>query len=472
MAHKVKKIILSSLIVSNQLSTITPLYVRATASDNTQENTDSILEQESNIQETVDSISEKSLNTRAFTEGVANTKVSQIAKSKYFAQYNQVYKIDSASISTSNNGWHYPNSFLSNMFDGKKSTYWETNTYNTPNFKNELIFTFEKVEEISRIILTPRQDVGAKGFPLKYEIYGTLDENSEEYKLIAQGSYSQATTADMEIEFPKTRFKKLKFRFVEAYRNWAAIAEIGFYYEDTVSDAIPTIFKDKLYTELSAEFDTKDKIEAFEQQLKSHPLRADYESLVNLAKDVVYNLSVVKSEIITLSQLGNPDTERNLRHQSYPFDNLDTTGYYIKPGKKAKFYIFCDKQGLTSPVQLAVRQTGVTDNNTYTSLNQTFYTLNEGLNIIEIDTTSKKYGVSLYLKNNSKNPVQVRISEYVTSTETESVTEKALNKYPTYTYNENEPEKFYTFLQEINTYVHDRLTDTSIQDMADIEIGK
>ena len=110
MAHKVKKIILSSLIVGNHLSTIAPMYVRATASDTTQENTDSILdilEQESNIQETVDAVSEQesndqetvksitgeSLDTKVRDVVTANMKISTIAKSSHFAEYNKIYKI-------------------------------------------------------------------------------------------------------------------------------------------------------------------------------------------------------------------------------------------------------------------------------------------------------------------------------------------------------------------------------------------
>ena len=111
-----------------------------------------------------------------------------------------------------------------------------------------------------------------------------------------------------------------------------------------------------------------------------------------------------------LSQLGDPWAEAQRTQQGYQFDNLDATGFYLKPGQVNEILVYVDADD-PSKLSVAWRQVGVTDTNNYPSLNLGQKSgLVNGANRITVDLTGKTYGSMLYLRNDStENAAHVRI---------------------------------------------------------------
>ena len=93
----------------------------------------------------------------------SSIEVSDIAKSKDLDKYDAGYKISSDNFkSVTNNGGHYGQSVLTKLYDNDKNTHWETGKPNSDSFKNEVVFTFNEIQEIERIIMSSRKDAGQK----------------------------------------------------------------------------------------------------------------------------------------------------------------------------------------------------------------------------------------------------------------------------------------------------------------------
>ncbi|MEE0880429.1 MAG: M60 family metallopeptidase, partial [Turicibacter sp.] len=376
-------------------------------------------------------IAEKSLTSHLPSGVTANMQVSQISKSDNIKQYNVEYKVPTSEISNiTNNGGTWKNSPITNLYDEDKTTHWETNTSNSDTFKNELTFSFNSIQEISRIIITPRHHQNGKGFPLKYEIYGTLNENTDEYRLIARGSFSQVTTDDVEITIPKTNFKKLKFRFVEADQSRPSLGEVSFYYEDKINDQIQTMFKDNLYTELSDQFNTMDEIEALEQNLLNYPLAEDYKTLITIAKDIIQNTNTLfTTEVYTLSQRGNENTQKSQRRQIFAGGNVDPTGYYVMPGETIEIYVDADENSVLPLVTFA--QVGVVDES---SPNNHRQSLKVGRNVITAPSTGT-HGYAVYFTNRA-------LPEEQNYAPRARIVSDKLQAYPLYIHGKTDPQAF------------------------------
>ena len=68
------------------------------------------------------------------------------------------------------------------------------------------------------------------------------------FELVATGEYKNSTTDVVEIKFNPTEFKKIKFVFKKANRDWASASEFVFYKEDKVSETVNNIFTDGTMT--------------------------------------------------------------------------------------------------------------------------------------------------------------------------------------------------------------------------------
>lgn len=212
-----------------------------------------------------------------------------------------------------------------------------------------------------------------------------------------------------------------------------------------------------------------------------------------------------------LSQLGDPWAEAQRTQQGYQFDNLDATGLYLKPGQVNEIVVYVDADD-PSKLSVAWRQVGVTDTNSYPSLNLGQKSgLVNGVNRITVDLTGKTYGSMLYLRNDStENAARVRIEAAdaaavamgaagdgaeaasandagasggteagsVPSAGTPGGTEAggspalgtSLGEHPFYEHDPAHPERFWTFVQDIRAYAV-RAQAGQVADMTLIQMG-
>lgn len=203
--------------------------------------------------------------------------------------YNQEFQISRSNIkSITNNGGKYNNSTIDKAIDGKLETHWETGKPNNANFTNEVVVTFNEITNIDRIVYSARRDSArGKGFAKEFEIYASLKDEGDDFNLVSSGEYTESTRDLVEIKFNKTDFKRLKFKFKKADQDWASAAEFMFYKEDTLNEKFNMLFTDSSMNKVSEEFNTLDKLNAFENELKDHPMYDLYKEGLNNARAIL-----------------------------------------------------------------------------------------------------------------------------------------------------------------------------------------
>ena len=243
----------------------------------------------------------KAIEEATETEEVKQAQVSKFEQyySNYKEQYDSVFKMDNSNIeSIEVNGNHRNSSVKENMLDGNLNTYWETAKVNTSTFTNEIVFNLNQETELNRIAY--RSAGNTVGFAEEFEIWGTTEENPDEFKLVSTGSTTKTANV-IEIKFEKTNFKKIKFVFKKSYNNTATVSEIMFYKEDTVLDKMKSIFTDSTLSVVNEEFNTPEKFNALEEVAKQHPLYEEYKETINNAKALVNKEEVIFTETIVNS---------------------------------------------------------------------------------------------------------------------------------------------------------------------------
>lgn len=143
---------------------------------------------------------------------------------------------------------------------------------------------------------------------------------------------------------------------------------------------------------------------------------------------------------------------------------------------------------------MAWRQAGVTDTNHYTSLNlEQRSKLTRGENRITIDLTGKTHGSMLFLRNDStSNPARVRIeaydAPYVTAdaeggADADGSTARdgsaaanpalgtSLGEHPLYVHDPEQPERFWTFVQDVKAHAARVEAGEQVADMALVQMG-
>lgn len=255
-------------------------------------------------------------------------------------EYSNLFKMDNNNIkSISNNGGYYSGQVITNAIDGNVDTYWETNTSNKGDFTNEVEVEFKDAVELNRIVYGARKS-DRKGFAQEFEIYGSTTSKGDTYKLVATGSHNKVSGL-VEAKFNPTKFKRVKFRFKNSDQNWATLSEIAFYKQDVVSDKIDNLFTNGLRNELSEDFNTKEKLQALENETKGHPLESSFKEPLELAKEILNGeLSTVK--VITAEQHGNMVEHAN-KNLKFGFgNNNQPTGISAKPGDVITVYVDAD----------------------------------------------------------------------------------------------------------------------------------
>ena len=200
--------------------------------------------------------------------------------------YNQMFKMDNSNIeSITNNGGKYGSSTIDKAIDEDFSTHWETGNPNKAEFTNEVVFKLNEITTLNRIVYAARQSSAkGKGFAEEVEIYGSLTDEGDDFTLVSTGEYKGSTGDTVEIKFNPTQFKRIKFKFIKANQDWASASEFMFYKEDKVSEKIKNLFTDDTMSKVNEEFNSIDKLNALEEEVKEHPLYEDYKISLEDAK--------------------------------------------------------------------------------------------------------------------------------------------------------------------------------------------
>ncbi|MDK0714508.1 NPCBM/NEW2 domain-containing protein [Clostridium perfringens] len=207
--------------------------------------------------------------------------------------YNKEFQINRSNIkSINNNGGKYNSSTIDKAIDGNLETHWETGKPNDANFTNEVVVTFNEITNIDRIVYSARRDSArGKGFAKEFEIYASLKDEGDDFNLVSSGEYTESTRDLVEIKFNPTDFKRLKFKFKKADQNWASAAEFMFYKEDKLNEKFNGLFTDSSMNKVSEEFNTLEKLNAFENELKDHPMYDLYKEGLNNARAILTETS-------------------------------------------------------------------------------------------------------------------------------------------------------------------------------------
>lgn len=232
---------------------------------------------------------------------IVETKSTKATISKFellnnsnIGSYDKVFKMDNSNIeSITNNGGNYFDSTLDKSLDGNFNTHWETGRQNNSEFTNEVVFKLKEETTLNRIVYAARQSSAkGKGFAKELEIYGSLTDDGDDFRLVCSGEYAGSTGDTVEIKFDNTRFKRIKFKFTKANENWASASEFMFYKEDKLSDKMKNLFTDATMSKVSAEFNSLEKLNALDEEVKGHPLYSDFKEYIENAKLIVENKKV------------------------------------------------------------------------------------------------------------------------------------------------------------------------------------
>ena len=212
--------------------------------------------------------------------------------------YNKEFKIDNSKIKyISNNGGNYGSYTIDKAIDEDFSTFWETGKENSADFTSEVVITFNEITNINRIVYAARQDSAkGKGFAQNFEIYASLTEDQDDFRLVSSGEYSGSAGDIVEIQFKATEFKRLKFKFTKANQNWASASEFMFYKEDSLRDSMKELFTDSTMSQVSEEFNSADKINDLEEKVKNHTLYESFKEDIENAKALVNKKEVVYTD--------------------------------------------------------------------------------------------------------------------------------------------------------------------------------
>lgn len=220
--------------------------------------------------------------------GQAIVRKFTLQNSEYLDSYNESFKMSNSNIkSITNNGRAYNSSTLDKAIDENFQTHWETGIENSSSFTNEVIITLEEAMALDRIVYAARPDAGGKGFAQEFEIYSSMTEDGEDFELVSTGGYTGSTKDTVEIKFKETEFKRVKFVFKKAANNWASAAEFMFYKEDALSDKMSRLFTDETLSVVSEEFNSIEKINVLEEEVKNHPLYENFKENIENAKLII-----------------------------------------------------------------------------------------------------------------------------------------------------------------------------------------
>lgn len=231
-----------------------------------------------------------------------------VNKSKYgefnnLDAYNEEFNIPVASVS--NNGGNYGSSVIENAITSDLNAHWETGRANSSSFKNEVIFDLGENTDIGRMTYAARR--GGKGFAKKFEIYISSEAEGNDFIFAGEGSYDGGLNDVIEFKLERSNIRRVKFKFINAYQDWASIGNVSFYKVDVLADKISNdLFKDKTKTDITESYNTLEKVDALRQEVKNHPAYELFEVELSRAEDIIKaKIPVLNFEDITYVELNS-----------------------------------------------------------------------------------------------------------------------------------------------------------------------
>ncbi|MEK4513460.1 NPCBM/NEW2 domain-containing protein [Paenibacillus sp. FSL K6-2524] len=285
------------------------------------------------------------LESRVSQSSLASVKPFDLYGKEILNTYNTAFKMDNANIkSITNNGGNYSGSPINKAIDGDMNTHWETGKPNTSTFTNEVVFLLDESTTLNRIVYAARQSSAkGKGFAEEFEIYSSMTDSGDDYTLVSTGEYKGSTGDVVEIKFAPATFKRIKFVYKKANQEWASGAEFSFYKEDAVSDQMKNLFTDDTYSQVSEEFNTLDKLIALENEVKSHPLYAQFQAEIENARILLSGNSIgsTTAKVSTLKGYGTEYEAAYSEAYRMPNSNVSkvTTNGGSYPGTKPEYML-------------------------------------------------------------------------------------------------------------------------------------
>lgn len=258
--------------------------------------------------------------------------------------YNEVFRMNPANIkSITNNGGNYSGSPIAKAMDGDMSTHWETGKPNSSTFTNEVVFVFNESTELNRMVYAARQSgAKGKGFAQEFDIYGSTTDAGD-FTLVSSGEYKGSTGDVVEIQFAPTAFKRFKFVFKKANQDWASAAEFSFYKEDSVSAKMKNLFTDDTLSQVSAAFNTTEKLTALENEVQAHPLYTQFKEEIENAKILLENHQVDATAAKVSKLKGYGTAYENAYSQAYRMPNANVSKVTVNggsyPGTKPEYML-------------------------------------------------------------------------------------------------------------------------------------
>lgn len=201
----------------------------------------------------------------------ANVSIFDAMNSTGLDKYNEVYKMDGDNIkSITNNGRNSMGGPIQNAVDGDINTFWHTGQLNSSSFTNEVVIEFKERKYLDRIVYGNRRDQ-TRGFAEEFTIYGSNTTSGDTFVKLTDGAYKN-TQDFIEIQFEETELKRVKFVFDKGTADWASASEIWFYNKDEVSNKMKNLFTDSNKNVVSEDFNTIEKINQLEIDVKDHAL--------------------------------------------------------------------------------------------------------------------------------------------------------------------------------------------------------
>lgn len=339
------------------------------------------LEDEVKLHPFYDDFKEDIDNAKALVEqGEVEATVSKTKKFNHYSnkEYMEQYAIKRENIKKiSNNGGQWSTMKIDNAIDGDLDTYWETNTSNKEDWKNEVTVEFVSPVTIDRIAYGARKS-DRKGFLEEFEIYASATTKGDNFKLVSTAKAAK-TTGLVEAKFEPTKFQRLKIRVIKGDQSWATLNELIFLKQDSIADKVYNMFTNDLMNELVDEYDTIEEIETLEKEVNTHPLEEELMEYITRAKEVVQNPEQSKEYVYELESRGDSIKESQKR-QMWNFQDWQPTGLAVKSEQKITVYVDAEP-GEPLP-HLVFKQMDVQNNGTI-NIN-----LNNGKNVITVPTIS------------------------------------------------------------------------------------
>ncbi|GGH30786.1 NPCBM/NEW2 domain-containing protein [Paenibacillus segetis] len=276
---------------------------------------------------------------------LATVKPFDLYGKDVLSAYNEVFKMNNVNIkSITNNGGNYSGSPINKAIDGDMNTHWETGKPNTSTFTNEVVFLLNESTTLNRIVYAARQSSAkGKGFAQEFEIYSSMTDAGDDFSLVSTGEYTGSTGDIVEIKFAPATFKRIKFVYKKANQDWASGAEFAFYKEDAVSDKLNYLFTDDTYSQVSEEFNTVDKLITLENEVKAHPLYAQFTAEIENAKILLASnpIASTTAKVSTLKSYGTEYEAAYSEAYRMPNSNVSkvTTNGGSYPGTKPEYML-------------------------------------------------------------------------------------------------------------------------------------